>query len=171
MNAQQQKTRAAATVRGEAVFRNQHANHTTASPIEKLLPRLEQVRKTGDRKWAAICPSHADRRPSLSIREADDGIILLRCWSGCGGIDVIEAVGLRAADLFPRSSENRRPLRPGERWIPRDALAGIALEALVVAVAGEQLMGGNPLTRRDLDRIATAAGRLRAAAREVGCHG
>ena len=72
-------------------------------------------------------------------------------------------------DLFPQKLENRPPLRPGERWVPRDALAGVAFEALVVAVAGEQLSTGNPLTRDAMDRVALAAARLRAAAEEVGC--
>lgn len=154
--------------RGERIYQNRPANYNAVPPAEKLLPRLEGVKKTGPQKWVALCPAHDDKRPSLNVRELDDGTLLIKCWSGCGGVEVVEAAGLAARDLFPRTNENRRPLRSGERWIPRDALAGVAHEALVVVLAGERLMGGNPLTRRDLDRVALAAGRIRAAAAEVG---
>ncbi|MGE3970707.1 MAG: hypothetical protein AB7E78_05055 [Porticoccaceae bacterium] len=155
--------------RGQVTYRNERAQYIATPPVEKLLPRLDKVKKTAPGKWLALCPAHADSRPSLNVRELEDGTLLLKCWSGCGAADVVEAVGLRLHDLFPRKLENRRALRPGERWTPRDALGGVAFEALVVAIAGEQLMQGNPLTRRDLDRVAQAAGLLRAAAAEVGC--
>lgn len=155
--------------RGEATCRKQPAQSIAIPPIEKLLPRLEQVKKTAPGKWTALCPAHADKRPSLSIRETDDGTLLVKCWSGCGAADVVEAIGLRLHDLFPRSNENRRPLRPGERWVPRDAMAGVSFEALVVAIAGEAVARGEGLDRSALDRVAQAAGRLRAAAAEVGC--
>lgn len=154
--------------RGQATCRKQPAQCTAIPPIEKLLPRLKQAKKTGPQKWMALCPAHADKRPSLNIRELGDGTLLLKCWSGCGAADVVEAVGLRLHDLFPRKLENRRPLRPGERWIPRDALAGVAFEALVVCIAGEAVARGEGLDRAALDRVAQAAGRLRAASAEVG---
>jgi DNA primase len=31
----------------------------------------------------ARCPAHDDRTPSLSIRDADDGKVLVRCHAGC----------------------------------------------------------------------------------------
>ncbi len=33
--------------------------------------------------WMARCPAHEDRTPSLSIRDADDGKVLVRCHAGC----------------------------------------------------------------------------------------
>ena len=33
--------------------------------------------------WMARCPAHDDREPSLSIRDADDGKVLVRCHAGC----------------------------------------------------------------------------------------
>ena len=44
----------------------------------KLLDRLPGVRKTGPGRWIAPCPAHEDRRPSLSIRELEDGSRFLR---------------------------------------------------------------------------------------------
>jgi putative DNA primase/helicase len=48
-------------------------------------------RKVG-RSWIAQCPAHDDRTPSLSIRHADDGKVLVRCHSGCGQERVIAAL-------------------------------------------------------------------------------
>jgi hypothetical protein len=33
--------------------------------------------------WVARCPAHKDRKPSLSIREAENGKVLLKCFAGC----------------------------------------------------------------------------------------
>ena len=69
----------------------------------------------------ARCPGHDDREPSLSIREAEDGKILIRCHAGCDQKRVISA--LRSLGLwedcgskpFARSAshagETRQPAR------------------------------------------------------------
>jgi putative DNA primase/helicase len=42
--------------------------------------------------WIARCPTHDDRDPSLSIRDADDGKVLVRCHAGCDQQKVIAAL-------------------------------------------------------------------------------
>ncbi len=140
--------------------------------VHQLLARLDKVKANGPGRWLACCPAHADRSPSLAIREAEDSTILIKCFTGCSTEDVVAAVGMSLADLFPRRETDswRASRRPGERWVPRDVLAAIAREALVVTLAAEAVRGGHPLAREDLDRLAVASGRLRAAAQEVGCH-
>jgi len=49
--------------------------------------------------WMARCPAHHDRYPSLSIREAEDGKILIYCHAGCDQEHVIAA--LRSRGLWP----------------------------------------------------------------------
>jgi putative DNA primase/helicase len=39
--------------------------------------------------WMARCPAHDDRKPSLAIRDADDGKVLVRCHAGCDQEQVI----------------------------------------------------------------------------------
>jgi hypothetical protein len=68
-----------------------------------ILSRFEQVRRVGD-EWAAQCPAHEDRKPSLSIRERD-GKILLHCHAGCPVEAVCDAAGLKISDLFDDSLE------------------------------------------------------------------
>ncbi|MCC5810038.1 MAG: hypothetical protein JJU06_06665 [Ectothiorhodospiraceae bacterium] len=134
------------------------------------MSRLEKVKETGPGRWIACCPAHDDRTPSLTIRETDDGTVLLKCWAGCGAADVVQAVGLELQDLFPPRLDHRTPLRRGERWVPKDVLACIVGEAVVALIAVEACRRGEVLSEDDTARLATAAGRLRAAAREIGCH-
>jgi putative DNA primase/helicase len=51
--------------------------------------------------WMARCPSHDDREPSLSIREAG-GTVLVRCHAACSQQSVINA--LRARGLWTTPS-------------------------------------------------------------------
>ena len=74
-------------------------------------------RKAGG-AWMARCPAHDDREPSLSIRDADDGKVLVRCHAGCDQKQVIAALrsrrvwdenghrNLRRSRLAPRVTAN-----------------------------------------------------------------
>src|SRR4029077_14921045 len=61
-----------------------------AEPLAKALGG----RKAGG-GWMARCPAHDDREPSLSIREAEDGKILVHCHAGCDQEQVIAALRSR----------------------------------------------------------------------------
>lgn len=61
-------------------------------------------RKVG-RGWLARCPAHDDRDPSLSIRNAEDGKVLVCCHAGCEQAVVIAA--LRARGLWDRNGRGR----------------------------------------------------------------
>jgi hypothetical protein len=59
------------------------------------------------------CPSHADRTPSLAIRQGDRGI-LVTCHAGCDATDVLRALR-RIADLpsiGPTESSGRQARQP-----------------------------------------------------------
>src|SRR5262245_20967837 len=84
----------------------------TAEAIAKALGG----RKAGG-GWTARCPAHDDRTPSLSIRDADEKKVLVRCHAGCDQERVIAA--LRGRGLWgesgPRSSPwtaRRKPVEP-----------------------------------------------------------
>ena len=59
--------------------------------------------------WTARCPAHEDRKPSLSICDADDGKVLVRCHAGCDQEQVIAK--LRSHGLWEEKA-HRRPMRP-----------------------------------------------------------
>lgn len=57
--------------------------------------------KGGPDQYTARCPAHEDRHNSLSVGRGNDGRILLRCHAGCETAAVLDALGLKTADLFP----------------------------------------------------------------------
>ena len=74
------------------------------SAIETVLHAAEQVserapKRVGPDRWMALCPAHADRNPSLSIR-AQHERVLLHCFGGCETTAVLEALRLDWPDLF-----------------------------------------------------------------------
>jgi|ERR1039458_8612939 DNA primase len=81
--------------------------NTSTKPIQQVLDLLEKVRASGE-GWSALCPAHDDRNNSLSIREGDDGRILLKCHAGCDVNDILEALGLDLQNLFVRTRTKQR---------------------------------------------------------------
>lgn len=67
----------------------------------RLIERLHKVKRTGDGRWIAQCPAHDDKGPSLSIREKDDGLVLINCFAGCDTRSVLLSVGLDFPDVMP----------------------------------------------------------------------
>lgn len=157
---------------GMRLQRNSQLKSGLGADVHRLLARLDKVKGTGPGRWLSCCPAHNDRSPSLAIREAEDGTILVKCFTGCSTPDVLRALDMEMHELFPRRDSDafRASKRPGERWVPRDVLAAIAREALIVMLAAEAVHAGKVLAPGDLDRLAQAVGRLRAAAGEIGCH-
>ncbi|WP_367140414.1 MULTISPECIES: phage/plasmid primase, P4 family [Streptomyces] len=68
--------------------------------FKHLLTRFAQVTEEADSGYLALCPGHADSRPSLRIWRGDDHKVRLTCRAGCRTEDVIAAVGLHFSDLF-----------------------------------------------------------------------
>lgn len=125
------------------------------APIDMILSRLDKVKATGASKWKACCPAHDDRDPSLSIREAEDGKVLLHCWAGCFTADVLAAIGLTVRDLFPEAPGNSRgPVHRGP------SKAAQQFEATVISIAVKQLRQGKPLSDDDRERFELAKRRL-----------
>ena len=71
-----------------------------------LLSKLSNVKSLGDGKWIACCPYHDDKTPSLPIRYGFNGGIILNCLAGCATENVLAAIGLTFADLFPDKPQN-----------------------------------------------------------------
>ena len=138
------------------------------SPAERLLERLEGAKSCGPGRWMARCPAHEDRGPSLSVRELDDGRLLLHCFAQCETGDVLAAVGLSLGDLFPEPLAHNKPAARDYRHThaAREALKLVDFESLLVAIAAEHMAAGRALTVEDRSRLRDAALRIRAA-REV----
>ena len=74
--------------------------------LDKFLALLGGVRREGKR-FKALCPAHADRNPSLSVREAN-GTVLVKCFAGCRTEDVCRALGIEIRELFPHEGNAKR---------------------------------------------------------------
>jgi putative DNA primase/helicase len=74
---------------------------------------LFHARSLGRGRYVANCPAHEDRSPSLSIREGEDGRVLVHCFAGCTLTAILASHGLIPRDLFvgpPPSSAKLREL-------------------------------------------------------------
>lgn len=132
---------------------------------EILLSRLECVKPSGNGRWMARCPAHDDRSPSLSIRELDDGRLLLHDFGMCEVNDVLAAVGMSLSDLFPEKLEHHKPAIRDYRQVhaAREALTILASESLVLVIAADNLARGIALDDQDRARLTEAAARIQQA--------
>ncbi len=116
----------------------------------------------GEDRWMARCPAHADRTPSLSIRDAGDRL-LIYCHAGCATEDVLAAIGLTFRDLYedPWTAAYRAATAKGAtRLQPPDPLD---VERMVIEIARNDLAAGRRLSVEDRARYELAIQRLRAA--------
>ena len=79
-------------------------------PVEKVLNRLEGVDESNG-SYKGPCPTHGDRKPSLSVSEGDDGRVLIKCFAGCATEEVVAALGLEMKDLFETPNGHRKKFR------------------------------------------------------------
>jgi hypothetical protein len=125
---------------------------------EALISRLEKPRATGRGSWVCRCPAHEDKSPSLTVREVDDGRVLVHCFAGCSVEDILGAVGLDFDALFPPKAIADR-VAPMRRPFPAaDVLECVMRDALTVQqVAAEaQRTGGVTPHQRALLQKAVA---------------
>jgi hypothetical protein len=93
--------------------------------IRDLITMLEGWRPNSGGR-VSRCPAHSDGSPSLSIREAEDGRILLHCFAGCTVDEICNALDLTVADLFPRrvgDNFNRVRVPPGKPYLGWESTA------------------------------------------------
>ena len=90
----------------------------STKPIQMVLDKLNsnglKVKETGNSQWQAQCPAHDDQNPSLSIKQLNDGTILLRCFAGCSTDKICDSLSLSVPDLFPNQakSSNKEKSKP-----------------------------------------------------------
>lgn len=143
--------------------------NTGSAQIDVLLGRLDGVRKYKG-GWIARCPAHADHSPSLSIACGDNGTVLLYCFAMCSTYDVVTALGMSLADLFPEqnhdSSSAGGKVLKGDfagvaRW--KAGLGVIGREAMVIQAAATMLSREEPLSPQDRSRLLLAVHRIESA--------
>lgn len=126
--------------------------------VQDLLSRLDRVKRTGPDSWSARCPSHDDKGPSLSIRETDDGTVLLHCFAGCSVHEVVQAAGVKIEDLFPPKQTNAKPQR---RPFPAESVIEVfAQESAIVLLVANAVRSKKDISDVDWRRFLTAVDRI-----------
>lgn len=135
--------------------------------LHDLLNTLEKVKKTGANRYIALCPKHGDKRPSLTITETDAGVVLIKCWAGCGAAEILASVGLEFSDLYPprTDSHGNKPVK--RPWNPYDVLQIMAFEASICRIAAGDIARGIPLSREDQQRVMVSCDRLNRAVEQI----
>ncbi len=126
-----------------------------------LFDRLDGLHQIGPGRWNARCPAHDDRSPSLSVRELEDGIVLLHCFAGCTVESILSVVGLTFSDLYPSHTDDHHRAPERRPFPAADVLRALAHEALVVAVAAENIARDVELSGDDCERLMLAVQRIR----------
>jgi hypothetical protein len=163
------------TQRGNAdgvinVFQSDY-QHQNFNPVELIVQRLEGVKSEG-KGYRALCPACGGQSRKLTIVEGDDGRALINCFGCRDTRAVLDAIGLKWADVFPfrawpESPEDKRKASQAMRqtgW--RSALGVLDYEATLVCIASGQMLSGEPLSNEDHDRLLLASNRI-ASTREV----
>lgn len=134
------------------------------TPVEKMLGMLTKV-KGRNGSWTACCPAHNDKGPSLAIREADDGRVLIHCFAGCETLSVVQALGMDMTDLFPPDNKRREYPVEGKpkmksAFYASDLMRIISFEALVVAICAYDMSQGKKLSEADRERLKVSQQRI-----------
>src|ERR1700742_3456830 len=89
--------------------------------LSDFLTRLKGVKRSSN-GYIARCPAHEDKRPSLSITEDSDKL-LLYCHAGCSTAEICAVLDIELKDLF-FDDEMQKPQYDWNARLP----AGIAAE-------------------------------------------
>jgi hypothetical protein len=95
------------------------------SPIERVLDQLGDFSERGG-EFRAKCPAHeGNSDDSLSIREGEEGRVLLKCFAECEFKEIVAALGLEEADLFAQNGHpgpRTKTKKSKKRTIPEDKM-------------------------------------------------
>jgi hypothetical protein len=131
--------------------------------IQNIIGRLDKLKKTS-KGYQARCPAHDDNGPSLSLREADNGRVLLHCHAGCSAESVVAALGMSMSDLFPPSNMPRRP-PPAPGVSLRELHAAMDHECSILFILNCDVKRGKPISQVDFKRGQVALQRIAMAGR------
>lgn len=133
---------------------------------DKFLGLLQKVRPTSDASWIACCPCHDDNNPSMSIKELsnDSGetCVLMHCFAcGASGVDVAEALGFKASDLFPEKLSYDHTKKQGRKFFnAMDVLRCLYHDAMTVEIVARHIEPNKPMSALALEQLHEARQRI-----------
>ena len=125
--------------------------------LDVLLSRLDNVHESKPGMWRARCPVHKGKSRSLVITEDSGEIILIHCFAGCGGADVLDAFDMCYSDLYPKISQGNKFFQDRIPHLSyRSKLAQLEHCATVIQIAAERIVADEPITDEDKEDIQSA---------------
>lgn len=76
--------------------------------LESVADSLDGVKWESVSQLMARCPCHSDKRRSLAVG-VDDGRILVHCFAGCDGRDILREIGVVSTQEFTGASAAKAP--------------------------------------------------------------
>jgi hypothetical protein len=97
-------------MRVKASPKKRRAADANPDPVAQVISALEREgfspKPAGKDKWEAKCPAHQGDRRNLSVARGDDGRALLHCNAhDCPAEEIVQALGLTLANLFPAQDQ------------------------------------------------------------------
>ena len=126
--------------------------------VDRLLDRLNDVKKIGSGKWRACCPAHDSSRRSLAITD-HDGRILFHCFAGCASDAVLSSIGLTFRDLYAEPLGEFPPLKRSP-FNARDVLDLVVHEAMTLSIIASDFLHQGQISTTDAERLFRATSRL-----------
>jgi hypothetical protein len=118
----------------------------------EFISRLDKVKSTAQGEWVACCPAHADKSPSLAVKETHEGRILIHCFAGCSFEEVCAGAGVKPEELFPDTDRWKGremiALKPLP-FNPRTVLKALAFNATILAVLAADIAAGKEISLAD----------------------
>jgi hypothetical protein len=88
----------------------------------------------------------------LSIRETDEGSVLIYCFGGCSINSIVDSIGLDIAELYPpRKKSGKEPKKISKLFSSTQALQLLSKDSLLIILLGVDVIKGNPISQYDLD--------------------
>lgn len=133
--------------------------------IDDFLIRLNRVRRLSDSQYKASCPTamhtHGDRSAGLRIKVAEDGRILVYCYSGCHVELVTQALGLTLSDLYPQPERRLGAIATrNPRYLSRNNLIALRYDAVIASLALDYVVQGRELFADDIETMSASSRRL-----------
>lgn len=138
--------------------------------LDNFVSRLSKARRTGNDSWIGCCPAHEDKSPSLTVREADEGMLLVHCFAGCSIDAIAGALGFSVSDLMPDKPADEIRKSRKIPFSPSDVLACAKNDAALLYVVMCDLSKGIALTSKQIEAAKKAAARIYSAANMGGAN-
>lgn len=107
--------------------------------IDLFIQSFGRVKRTPN-GFTVKCPAHTDRIPSLAVSEGAQGRILIHCFSGCSTDNILDAMGLKRADLFPGDLSLKGRREYAVRKAKQEVAATIGNSAAVIFRKSEAIV-------------------------------